>query len=277
MRSAHTDSAYKDWLDKTVEDGAIKSYSDDDITERVLVKRNEYVMEHKAVVKNSGLPVMMRTLSFHNRKEDGYKDLVRESSTSVLIHSGVAKIGDFGSSCIVSQITVPSNSESNSAYVDPVSFKDYSYKLRKESDVFSLGVILWEISSGKIPCEQLTADSDIIIYRLNGFYDKPFPGTPTAYVELYSKCWDEDPEKRPASEDVYLNLESLLQRAEERTDQDHSLSNEQLVNDSNATQEVGLQVKQSNAENIQHSLPMALNSNSTTYTIPDIWLTEPEL
>ena len=76
--TTQTDSAYKDWLDKTVEDGAIKCYSDDDITERVPVKHNEYVMEHKAVVKNSGLPVMMKTLSFHNRKVDRYKDLVRE-------------------------------------------------------------------------------------------------------------------------------------------------------------------------------------------------------
>jgi len=80
-----------------------------------------------------------------------------------------------------------SKDEGNMAYVDPLSFKDKSYKYGKQSDIFSLGVILWEISSGKIPCEGVTTNYEILLYRLNGSRDSPFPGTSKQYIDLYSQ------------------------------------------------------------------------------------------
>ena len=102
-----------------------------------------------------------------------------------------------------------SKGEGNVAYLDPLSFKDKSYKRGKQSDIFSLGVILWEISSGKIPCQGVTTNYGILLYRLNGSRDPPFPGTSEPYIDLYSKCWDEDPNKRPSSETVN-ELQSYL-------------------------------------------------------------------
>ncbi|CAG8472522.1 2176_t:CDS:2 [Paraglomus occultum] len=64
------------------------------------------------------------------------------------------------------------------AYKDPASLRNSSYKGGNKSDMFSLGVILWEISSGKVPCGERIKVTDIIVYRLNGFRDSPFPGTP---------------------------------------------------------------------------------------------------
>jgi len=92
------------------------------------------------------------------------------------------------------------------AYKDPVSLKNSSYKRGKKSDIFSLGVILWEISSGQMPCEGRTEIAPIIVYRLEGSRDPPFSGTPEEYVNLYSECWNEDPSKRPFCENVYKQL-----------------------------------------------------------------------
>ena len=102
-----------------------------------------------------------------------------------------------------------SKGEGNMAYIDPLSFKDKSYKRGKQSDIFSLGVILWEISSGKIPCEGVTTNYEILLYRLNGSRDSPFPGTSKQYIDLYSGCWDEDPNRRPSSETVNKLLKLL--------------------------------------------------------------------
>ena len=44
--------------------------------------------------------------------------------------------------------------EGTTAYRDPLSLRDQSYKRGKESDIFSLGVLFWEISSGQIPCKK---------------------------------------------------------------------------------------------------------------------------
>src|SRR6185312_12461199 len=99
-----------------------------------------------------------------------------------------------------------SHSDGAPAYKDPASLKNSSYKRGMKSDIFSLGVILWEISSGKVPCGGHIEVVDIIVYRLNGSRDLPFPGAPEEYVNLYSECWDEDPNKRPSCETVYTRL-----------------------------------------------------------------------
>ncbi|CAG8600082.1 2639_t:CDS:2, partial [Paraglomus occultum] len=95
------------------------------------------------------------------------------------------------------------------AYKDPASLRNSSYKRGKKSDMFSLGVILWEISSGKVPCGEHIEVANIIVYRLNGSRDLPFPGTPKEYVNLYSECWDEDPNQRPClTFDVLMSPET---------------------------------------------------------------------
>src|SRR6185369_10688761 len=103
-----------------------------------------------------------------------------------------------------------STGEGNMAYIDPLSVKDKTYKRGKQSDIFSLGVILWEISSGKIPCGGATRINEIIIYRLNCSRDSSFTGTTEWYIDLYSKCWDEDPNKRPSIQMVNKLFKSFI-------------------------------------------------------------------
>src|SRR5437016_671324 len=96
--------------------------------------------------------------------------------------------------------------EGHLAYIDPISLKDDSYRLGKKSDIFSLGVILWQISSGKIPCEGHTEIQEVITYRIEGSRDPSYPETPKEYIKLYTECWDEVPDMRPFCEEVYRRL-----------------------------------------------------------------------
>src|SRR6185312_15649750 len=81
-------------------------------------------------------------------------------------------------------------------YIDPKYFYDDHIILDKKSDIFSFGVILWEISSRKRPCNELESLDDVKAYRLKGSRDTPYPGTPEDYIKLYSDCWDDDLTKR---------------------------------------------------------------------------------
>jgi len=50
----------------------------------------------------------------------------------------------------------------------------------KQGRSLSLGVVLWEISSGKLPCEGCTQSVEVLKYsnRQQGYHDPPCPGTP---------------------------------------------------------------------------------------------------
>ena len=60
--------------------------------------------------------------------------------------------------------------------------------LNEKSDVYSVGVLLWEISSGQPPfyIEGEQYDLDLAIDILQGFREKPIPNTPDDYVKIYT-------------------------------------------------------------------------------------------
>src|SRR6185437_11920640 len=103
----------------------------------------------------------------------------------------MAKITDFGLSDLILQQKSRSDVQGTLPYLDPKCLYDTSTKRNKKSDIFSFGVVLWEISGGKKPCDELQNSSDIIAYRLNGRHDAPISGTPEEYITLYSACWDD--------------------------------------------------------------------------------------
>jgi serine/threonine protein kinase len=85
------------------------------------------------------------------------------------------------------------------------------------SDIYSLGVLLWEISSGQNPFED-QSDYTIIFAILQGSREERATETPDKYYELYSKCWDDKPEKRCTIKYVYNALKKLLENDDKEID-----------------------------------------------------------
>jgi hypothetical protein len=62
-----------------------------------------------------------------------------------------------------------------------------NYKLNKKSDVYSVGVLMWQISSGREPFKDEGYDYDarLTLAILSGEREKVIDGTPFEYSELY--------------------------------------------------------------------------------------------
>jgi serine/threonine protein kinase len=58
--------------------------------------------------------------------------------------------------------------------------------LDRKSDVYSIGVLLWEISSGQPPFNDVPHEIDLVISILKGLRESPVPDTPKDYVKLYT-------------------------------------------------------------------------------------------
>src|SRR5437764_8820116 len=97
---------------------------------------------------------------------------------------------------LAKELDGPSTSSSTiygmAAFVEPQCFDKRNYKRNEKSDIYSLGHLLWEITSGHTPFESDT-QSMIIHKILRGDRESPIKGTPSAYIELYQQCWDNDP------------------------------------------------------------------------------------
>ncbi|CAG8810129.1 32695_t:CDS:2, partial [Racocetra persica] len=92
------------------------------------------------------------------------------------------------------------------AYMDPQCLKNSDQKLQeidKESDIYSLGVLLWEMSSLRPPFEE---KNNLYIQIMNGCRETPILGTPPQYSTLYTECWQDDPKKRPTIDKVVYEL-----------------------------------------------------------------------
>ncbi|CAB4420781.1 unnamed protein product [Rhizophagus irregularis] len=85
----------------------------------------------------------------------------------------------------------------NLPYVAPevIIGKEQTFK----SDIYSIAMLMWEVSSGQPPFNNYEHDYDLAINIVNGIRPKIVPGTPLEYKNLMKQCWDADPSKRPNS------------------------------------------------------------------------------
>ncbi|KAL7616058.1 hypothetical protein Lser_V15G01727 [Lactuca serriola] len=134
-----------------------------------------------------------------------------------------AKISDFGLSSITSvNEDVIDNACGTKGYCDPQYLADGVFK--KASDIYSFGVLLFEILCGRLMFEDINGQIKILIdtfkrhYRKGKLDDMVFkyikeqiaPESLTAFQKLANECVDDLRQNRPTTGDVLLRLEEAL-------------------------------------------------------------------
>ncbi|GBC05439.1 hypothetical protein RclHR1_06220012 [Rhizophagus clarus] len=131
-------------------------------------------------------------------------------------------IGDFG-------LSQPANNTSPNneiygviSYIAPEIFKGGTFS--KESDIYSLGMIMWELTTGCKPFANVEHNVDLIYEIIDGKRPEITNDTPEFVANLMKKCWDPNPLKRPSIHQIRNNFykrlrpdhEKMFEQAEKR-------------------------------------------------------------
>ncbi|CAG8450516.1 6879_t:CDS:2 [Dentiscutata erythropus] len=117
------------------------------------------------------------------------------------------------------------------AFTDPMHLIDLNSKPTTASDIYSFGVVMWSISSGKLPFENITNQTDLINQIVTeDIRENPVNGIPQEYLDLYLRCWKLNPEERPSAQDVYTQLEAILQKETRNVDANVISNNPDVTN-----------------------------------------------
>ncbi|RIA89915.1 hypothetical protein C1645_824095 [Glomus cerebriforme] len=105
------------------------------------------------------------------------------------------------------------------------------YSLNKASDVYSIGVLLWEISSGQLPFREELYDICLVNQITEGYRETMVPDTPTDYFNLYTECWNDEPNNRPLINQVIIRLQAIIANKDINCNINVQLSNKQFITD----------------------------------------------
>ncbi|KAH0456057.1 hypothetical protein IEQ34_013964 [Dendrobium chrysotoxum] len=136
-----------------------------------------------------------------------HRDL--KSSNLLVDKSWTVKVGDFGlSSLKISTVLTTKNGIGTPQWMAPEVLRgEYS---SEKSDVFSFGVILWELMTESIPWNHLNA---MQVVGVVGFMDQRLDipqGIDPMVAAIISDCWASDPLQRPSFQDLVGRLSEIM-------------------------------------------------------------------
>ncbi|KAF0488216.1 kinase-like protein [Gigaspora margarita] len=180
------------------DNGTLKDYLKEQ-KEQLYLNRKIYL--NKAILKG---------LKFLHDQGIVHRDL---HSKNVLIHNGEPLLADFGlsKSLLESKDGYMSEIRGVQAYVDPKLLvkSKFNRHHEKASDIYSFGVLMWEIYTCCPPFENNKHDYIFAAWLYFGLREERKVGMPMKYIEIYEKCWNPDPSLRPEISDILRDLECL--------------------------------------------------------------------
>ncbi|XP_062193928.1 serine/threonine-protein kinase STY46-like isoform X1 [Phragmites australis] len=176
----------------------------------------DYLHKHKGVFK---LPALVgvaidvsKGMSYLHQNNIIHRDL--KTANLLMDENGTVKVADFGVARVKAQSGVMTAETGTYRWMAPevIEHKPYDHK----ADVFSFGILMWELLTGKIPYEYLTPLQAAVGVVQKGLRPTIPKNIHAKLAELLQKCWQQDPAQRPDFSEI---LETLQRIAEEVGDE----------------------------------------------------------
>ncbi|KAK3093744.1 hypothetical protein FSP39_019606 [Pinctada imbricata] len=149
--------------------------------------------------EESPIPLIHRDLKSSNI-------LLKEKIDNDNLQNKTLKITDFGLAREVSKTTRMS-AAGTYAWMAPEVIKTSTFS--KSSDVWSYGVVLWELLTGETPYKGIDALGVAYGVAVNKL-TLPIPSTcPNLFSKLMEDCWNQESSSRPSFQEILMRLEEI--------------------------------------------------------------------
>ncbi|XP_017971694.1 PREDICTED: serine/threonine-protein kinase STY46 isoform X1 [Theobroma cacao] len=176
----------------------------------------DYLHKQKGVFK---LPTLLKVaidvskgMNYLHQNNIIHRDL--KAANLLMDENEVVKVADFGVARVKAQSGVMTAETGTYRWMAPevIEHKPYDHK----ADVFSFGIVLWELLTGKLPYEYLTPLQAAVGVVQKGLRPTIPKNINPKLTELLERCWQQDPTLRPDFSEI---LEILRQIAKEVGDE----------------------------------------------------------
>eukprot|EP00892_Ulva_mutabilis_P010835 jgi/Ulvmu1/8123/UM040_0018.1 len=117
------------------------------------------------------------------------------------------KIADFGVARLIDKDSVMTAETGTYRWMAPEVIEHKAYD--SKADVFSFGIVLWELLTGKVPYTEQTALQAAVGVVQHGLRPPIPTGTPAMLSEVMHKCWHKNPAARPSFTELVPVLQQL--------------------------------------------------------------------
>ncbi|XP_065043815.1 serine/threonine-protein kinase STY46-like isoform X7 [Musa acuminata AAA Group] len=178
----------------------------------------DFLHKQKGVFK---LPALLRVaidvskgMNYLHQNNIIHRDL--KAANLLMDENEVVKVADFGVARVKAESGVMTAETGTYRWMAPevIEHKPYDHK----ADVFSFGIVMWELLTAKLPYEYLTPLQAAVGVVQKGLRPTLPKNTHPKLDELLHKCWQLDPAARPDFSEILEILQLIAKEVEDESD-----------------------------------------------------------
>ncbi|RWR86867.1 Protein kinase domain-containing protein [Cinnamomum micranthum f. kanehirae] len=149
-------------------------------------------------------------MEYLHQKNIIHRDL--KTANLLMDAENVVKVADFGVARFQCQGGVMTAETGTYRWMAPEVINHQAYD--QKADVFSFAIVLWELTTAKVPYDNMTPLQAALGVRKGLRPELPENMHPRL-LDLMQRCWDAVPSQRPSFSEIRVELEDILQEIQE--------------------------------------------------------------